>query len=492
MPTQMIQLWASDFLQYTEDNCTPNPLKLGIRKSGTGTGFPVDANGNPITSVTFTCDELGTQFVELWAIDAAGNADYCETYVLVQDNAGNCAPGMQIDVAGALKTETNEGLEEGGVELTGTHPALPPVAMFDLSNATGNYTFNNAIPVAGNYVVTPTEDDQPLNGVSTYDLVLISKHILGIETLNSPYKMIAADANKSGSITTFDIVELRKLLLGIYQVLPNNTSWRFVDKSYSFPNAQNPFQTQFPENIAVADAQADQLAEDFVSVKVGDVNGSAQANSLMQVDDRSNGIIFVDAADRAVVKGEKFTVNFKSSKLMTGMQFTMNLKGLEVVNVIPGAKMTENNFGVFADAVTASFEGSDEFAVTFRATAAGQLSQMLSMNSRITKAEAYAEAGDRYDVALRIGGVVNGFELFQNTPNPVNGVTTIAFNLPEAGEATLTIATVDGRVVKTVSGNFVKGMNKVEVNSNELESGVLFYQVQSGNYNATKKMVVVK
>jgi hypothetical protein len=65
-------------------------LKLGIRKCGQGTGFPVDANGNPITNVNFTCDELGTQCVELWAIDLAGNADYCETYVIVQDNAGNC------------------------------------------------------------------------------------------------------------------------------------------------------------------------------------------------------------------------------------------------------------------------------------------------------------------------------------------------------------------------------------------------------------------
>ncbi|MBK8965937.1 MAG: hypothetical protein IPM36_04525 [Lewinellaceae bacterium] len=40
MPTQMIALWDTDFLQYTEDNCTPsNKLVTAIRKSGTGTGF---------------------------------------------------------------------------------------------------------------------------------------------------------------------------------------------------------------------------------------------------------------------------------------------------------------------------------------------------------------------------------------------------------------------------------------------------------------------
>jgi hypothetical protein len=91
MPTKMVSLWASDFLQYTEDNCTPsNKLVIAIRKSGTGTGFPTNPDGTPQTGVTFTCDELGTQLVELWSMDLAGNADYCETYVIVQDNAGIC------------------------------------------------------------------------------------------------------------------------------------------------------------------------------------------------------------------------------------------------------------------------------------------------------------------------------------------------------------------------------------------------------------------
>ena len=94
--------------------------------------------------------------------------------------------------------------------------------------------------------------------------------------------MIAADANKSGSITTFDIVELRKLILGIYQELPNNTSWRFVDKAFAFPNPNNPFQTTFPENISVASScMTSHMDDDFVGVKVGDVNGTAVANSLV-------------------------------------------------------------------------------------------------------------------------------------------------------------------------------------------------------------------
>jgi len=307
MPTAMIQLWASDFLQYTEDNCTPTgQIKIGIRKCGQGTGFPLDGNGNPITNVTFDCTELGTQCVELWAIDAAGNADYCETYVIVQDNLNNCPSTNHINVAGALKTEMTEGVEEGTVHIDGTSTFAPPYSYFDLSDTSGVYVVKNSVPLAATFVIAPEKDDNPLNGVTTYDLVLISKHILGIEPLTSPYKMIAADANKSGSITTFDIVEIRKLILGIYTELPNNTSWRFVDKAFQFPNLNNPFQTQFPETISVGDAMASQIGEDFVGVKIGDVNSTVVANATMQAEERTTGTAIFDVEERSVKAGETF------------------------------------------------------------------------------------------------------------------------------------------------------------------------------------------
>ncbi len=130
-----------------------------------------------------------------------------------------------------------------------------------------------SIATVESYNVKPEKDDNPLNGVTTYDLVLISKHILGIEPLASPYKMIAADANKSNSITTFDIVELRKLILGIQSNLPGNKSWRFVDKAFVFPNANNPFHTAFPETKTVSSLP--DVNVNFRGVKIGDVNNTS-------------------------------------------------------------------------------------------------------------------------------------------------------------------------------------------------------------------------
>jgi len=497
MPTGMITLWASDFLQYTEDNCTPTgQIKIGIRKCGQGTGFPVDGNGNPITQVNFLCSELGTQCVELWAIDAQGNADYCETYVIVQDNLGSCPSTDHINVAGALKTEMSDGVEEGTVNIDGTSSFAPPYSYFDLSDANGVYVVANNVPLDATFVIAPEKDDNPLNGVTTYDLVLISKHILGIEPLNTPYKMIAADANKSGSITTFDIVEIRKLILGIYTDLPNNTSWRFVDKSFSFPNANNPFQTPFPETISIADAMANQLGEDFAGVKIGDVNSTAVANATMQAEERTAGTAIFDLEDRDVKAGEMFDVTFKSAQALKGFQFTATLNGLKAEGTVNADNVTEGNFNLTpANAMAVSIDGAQEFTVSFRAEKAGKLSEMLGVSGSITRAEAYGDAG-RLGVAFRFGGKTIsgiGFELYQNQPNPFVNKTFIGFFLPEAAEATLSIYDETGRVVYQQKGQFAKGENSITLDRALINTtGMLYYKLETATDSATKKMIQAK
>ncbi|HAD12171.1 MAG TPA: hypothetical protein DCF33_07000 [Saprospirales bacterium] len=77
-------------------------------------------------------------------------------------------------------------------------------------------------------------------------------------------------------MTTFDIIVLRKLILGIIDELPNGKSWRFLPKNYVFPNPQDPFTPPFPEKILVPHS-ADPLPTyfEFIGIKIGDVNDSA-------------------------------------------------------------------------------------------------------------------------------------------------------------------------------------------------------------------------
>ena len=496
----MATLWANDFFLYGDDNCTPDnilePTLAVIRADeNPGNTYPGGAPDNQ--SIVVTCDDFATGekvAVQVWLIDAAGNYDFCIAYVDPQENLVGCNVGATATVAGALTSGT-QGVEQANVELNGT----PNVNMTYSTDDNGVFNFAG-VPSGSNVTVTPTKDDNPLNGVTTYDLVLVSKHILGLEPLNTPYKMIAADANRSGSITTFDIVEFRKLILGIYNELPNNTSWRFVNKAYSFPNPSNPFQSTIPENVSISSLSADMMANNFEGVKIGDVNGSAIANSLQSVEDRTAATMLFDVEDRTVKAGEVFTVNFKGADRVQGYQFTMNFNGLEVQDITPGAKMNLDNFGVFADAITTSVDGeANEFAVTFRATKAGQISTMLGVSSRITKAEAYTMTNDRMDVAFRFNGAAGsvisgvGFELYQNQPNPFVSKTFIGFHLPEATAATLRIFDETGRMIFTQNGDFAKGYNTISVDRALLNTtGLLYYTLETATDSATKKMIHLK
>ncbi|MDX2134126.1 MAG: hypothetical protein SFV52_05050 [Saprospiraceae bacterium] len=130
----------------------------------------------------------------------------------------------------------------------------------------------------GVYDVTPDKVDDARNGVSSYDLVLIKRHILGIDPLPAPYMVVAADANNSSTISELDIILLRQIILGSQFDFPQfpGGGWRFAPKNYIFPSPIPPI-PGFLESIQDLAIQPNQQpAADFVAIKVGDVNNSHQ------------------------------------------------------------------------------------------------------------------------------------------------------------------------------------------------------------------------
>jgi len=320
--------------------------------------------------------------------------------------------------------------------------------------------------------------------------------------------MIAADANKSNSITTFDIVELRKLILGIYSELPNNTSWRFVPKEYVFPDSTNPFVPIFPVTITESNLQMSALNEDFVAVKVGDVNGTVVLGLHEDALDRSlRETLWFDIARNGgsqqyntVQAGELLSLTFTPSTRHAGYQFTLEFKDLEVLDITSGDGLSAENFGVFRDAFTCSFapespEQIGAFTVTFRAKANGVLDQMLAVSSRITPAEAYGMEETMFirNVNARFFGndpQLQNFELYQNQPNPFSGVTSIPFYLPLADEVRITVFDELGAVLYTHQDNFTAGQNNFELDGNSISgAGILFYKVESSTATGVRKMM---
>lgn len=226
-----------------------------------------------LSSITFTCEDLcvAAHVVALWVSDPSGNQSFCETTVVIQNPGASCA-SCEVKLSGMVRTEENEMLAGAEVRFWSTGFA-DTLLIVD-----GNY--EQPVPREGDYTITVYKNSNPLNGVTTFDLVLIQRHILGTLPLNSAYKIIAADINKSGTITTYDLVSLRRLILYIDLQFQNNTSWRFVPADFVFPNPTKPLESPFPESIVVNDVTEDTSGLDFIAIKIGDVNGSASVDPL--------------------------------------------------------------------------------------------------------------------------------------------------------------------------------------------------------------------
>ncbi|MCB0549934.1 MAG: HYR domain-containing protein, partial [Phaeodactylibacter sp.] len=495
-------IWASDFITSPMADCS-GPVKYSINRFG-------EAPHVDSTNLTLTCADTGNLFVQVWAYDGVGNADLCETYVLVQDNMDICGDAPLLAASGIIATEEDNTVEDVEVSLSGQDNDVM------MTGADGWFGFSPVLE-GYDYTITPMRDGDYLNGVSTFDLVLMSKHILGVQPLDSPYKMIAADVNNSKSITTLDLIQLRKLILSIDTEFSNNTSWRFVEKAYVFPNPANPWLEEFPEAISINNLPAGGLTgQDFVAVKVGDVTMDAVTNSLIGVQGRSiAGTFTLEAEDIALKAGNEYTVTFTAAGLadVAGYQGTLAFDNgiLELIDIIPGIARKENfgtrfvNEGLITtswnQAANAEYRtpNAEMFSLVFRALTDAQLSNLLGISSEVTKAEAYGHDGRYMDVMIGFKdgpGIARAsadkFELYQNQPNPFRDETVIGFYLPEAAEVTLTVSELTGKVVKLIRINGVKGYNSLILRRDGLPAGVLNYSVRTDKHTATQKMIITE
>ncbi|MBN2009434.1 T9SS type A sorting domain-containing protein [candidate division KSB1 bacterium] len=85
------------------------------------------------------------------------------------------------------------------------------------------------------------------------------------------------------------------------------------------------------------------------------------------------------------------------------------------------------------------------------------------------------------------------YSLSQNYPNPFNPSTTISFSLKKSGKASMELFNVMGQKVATIfDQQFTAGSHRIRFNAINLPAGIYFYQLKSGNYQAIKKLTLIK
>ncbi len=488
-----ITLNASVFVTFIEGNCSDS------------SDFIVSfSRTDPFDTINvYDCGDVGVFTFPLWFFTADGTQliDSCFTADLdLRDPDDFCEDGLVL----FGNVESEDGQAVSGVEVSIMNAPMIP----DTTDNNGQYLLEGLNKGTG-YLVAPFNDEKHRVGVSTLDLVLIQKHLLGRAKLNSPYKMIAADANKSGNLTALDLLEIRKLILGINNRFRNNTSWRFIDRDYSFPDPFNPYAYPFTESVWVDSVTNDVNTANFVGVKIGDVNGSyfLSRASGSKIEPRSSTDFELDMQVYSSQEniGNKIEIRAPAGQgEIDGLQFSLFL----------GELTTEQVKGIHSDLLSQD-EWYYDFStgilnVSWSPVNAAEISgkviltipdvNMTSRNVEIESssmlAEAYKVDAENIDVRkvyLKVfdgqEAVMNEYHLYQNIPNPFVDGTAISFSLPQQETVRLVIYDSAGKQVFDYISQMMAGHNEIPVKASSLKQpGIYYYTLYTSNASFTRKM----
>jgi hypothetical protein len=386
--------------------------------------------------------------------------------------------------------------------------------MFGLINSekSGEYVFVD-LPEGQDYKVHPKKNDDAINGVSTADIVLIQRHILGLQKFTSPYQYLAADVNNSHTITAADISDIRKLILGINDSFKAGTeSWTFVVKDQPFDNPENPWlNAPFLSEYEMKALVGENHSMDFMGIKMGDINYTAKTTDLNNTTiSRSSEKLILEVENQSKLKTGQVEIpiygNWKTTLAGFQMSLQFNTSKASFVGIKSGAiAIGDDNLGMtrlenglinmsWNDHVSILPTDKPLFYLVLNVAKAASIDELIQINHSAMNVEAYTDQLDIMDIELRIKGNQNQIgacELFQNQPNPFGEATIIGFHVPADQQVSIQIFDLKGVEIYHKEVKAVKGNNQLHVSKAEIgEPGIYYYQMRATNYVGIKKLMI--
>jgi uncharacterized repeat protein (TIGR01451 family) len=455
-----------------------------------------------LDSLIFDCDDINQMIqVPIYKFNEDQLLiDQCIARIFIEDPNGYCTGNIAPGIVGSLATENNFGVENAEIVLTGSENTTL------YTEVNGGFEYIPPLP-DGQYIVKPKKNNDYVNGVNTLDVIQIQKHILGLKKLNSPYKLIAADADNNKRITASDILNIRKLILGEINEFKNNESWKFVDYQYKFQNPEEPFLEKYNESMVI-DKLTKKTRSDFIGIKIGDVNHSAVANKLMAIANRTTEEMVLTTDATLLNKGENFIMPIKtfSSETIEGIQFTFEFDPdhLEYSGIVNSMlTLGEENVGIkYSGKGKITFtwndtkgirleEGAELFGIEFKVRKPGSLSDMIRISSSITNALAFDDEGTEKGIILEIRSEdSNDFVMYQNEPNPWSSMSSIRYDLPKAGKVKMSVSNGFGIVLAETVLDGKRGANTVTIDKERISyNGLLIIDMEFEGKHQIRKMI---
>lgn len=434
-----------------------------------------------IQTLNFDCDDEGFHVIGVYAVDESGNTAFT-TVVIEVVKSGGCEPTIdEVIIAGEIYRSDNLNSPVPNTEVNLSN------GVSQNSDLNGAYSF--AVLADSNYVITPYRNDELLNGVTTLDLVTIQSWILGLSNFDSPYQMIAADANNSESITTLDIVVIQKAILGLETEFLNNTSWRFVDAAYNFPDPNDPWANGgFPETIALNAVASDTLGLDFVGIKIGDMNYTAiPLQDDSDIVTRNSSTHTLKIKDESIEVGNSVKVSIEADlEGFKGAQFALKLDPDQVQFIdLNSALISDQHYrydpvhGVLYFSILSNgYEDSNSLLeLELEVKKSCLLSEAIQLQAMNMTTEWITDLSNVQSISLEfIPADINSDALLQVSPNPFYDQVYFNLDLNKAAHVRLNIRNQLGQLIYEEKGAYAAGLLQLPVHVKH-QSGILFYEL---------------
>lgn len=458
--------------------------------------FSLDVND---TLRTYNCDSIGTRLVQLYITDENNNQDFCAVSINIEDNNSDdiCTPSTPtpLTINGNITSELGTSVDDVTVKLVGTEMAT---TTFD-----GHYQFPE-MTADQYYTLKPEYETYPLDGISTLDIIKIRKHILGLDPLDSPYLILAADVNNSGSVNGLDIVALRKLILGKTLDFQGKDSWEFVPANTEFIDPLNPW-LNIIEDVELDEMDGNQVV-DYFALKTGDMNFSSSALMNQEIITRNSETFSYDVIE----DGHNLVVGVKleNENDLTGFQFSLKYNK----DLFSFREIAESNIKIGVSNISTQYEHLGVIDVSWDKyqvnetdneysfylifdTKRENTANFFELNtfSEGLAAQVYFRNGDLSTLNFKkVNDTDSSITLYQNEPNPWGSQTKISFYLPKDQYIELKVYDLTGKQYFTKKGVYDSGINEIILNKSTFRgAGIYYYSLHTGNNQLTKKMILI-
>ena len=447
------------------------------------------------SSLLFNCDDIGINQYAIEIMSDDGTSTVCSNLINIIDPDGRCGMRPEVaSIAGKIFNPSGAQMGDINVNLQNENNYSTNTDQFGL------YLFES-LPIGSTCQIAPAHDAQPSLGISAFDMVLIQKHILQVNKFKSPFQYIAADVDINGKIDIQDLLEIRSLLLFQTSSFSNSPSYRFIRADHQFSNSENPLAEDLPTEHICENINESQLDLDFISIKMGDIDGSSSQLHSKDITERSASSYSLNFDDIELSANELTTVDISgiSSADIAALQFGLRLSNAELIDIQLNDELG-NNIHVTDNTIHFAWTTLDGplptelFSIQIKPSQTATLSSMLDLFAR-KNSLSFDKNGLASQIQIdntSLAELPTQNILGQNNPNPFSNMTEIPFYLDADGKALIQIQNLEGKIVHTFSAHYTRGWHTYQFGKDDLAAGIYIYSLTQNNTTQTKKMVIKK